>query len=126
MGFYDGLIKEEIFEKELDYKGQKKTVYFKRLTAGERINLSRGQKMLVGNKSKEHGVEVDLGEFLERTHRYLLMCNVDSEGKRIFKKIEEVQALPEDLVSALQKLADEALVEKDQEDLGNSSSETSS
>ena len=123
MGFYDNIINEEVIKRELVYKGHKQDVYFRRLTAGERIAVSRGQRMMIGNKSKENGVEVDLGDALERTQKFLMYSNVDATGTRIFRKLEDVQKLPEDLVTALQRIADEAFGEPEVE-AGNVSSKT--
>jgi hypothetical protein len=107
--FYDDMVQVSVIPRELEYRGQKKTVYFRQLTAGQRIQISRGQRMTVGSKSREEGVEVDVGESLERTHKFLAFANVDAQGNPVFKSHKEVQELPEDLVAELQRLADDAL-----------------
>lgn len=107
--FYEDLVSVNVIERTLEYRGKEKKVYFRQLTAGQRINISRGQRMTVGSKAREEGVEVDVGESLERTHKFLAYANVDAQGNPVFKNHKEVQELPEDLVAALQALADDAL-----------------
>lgn len=125
--FFDDLLTNEIFERELNYRGKTKTVYFKRLSAGERIALARGQKMTLGSGNGDgelaKSVEVDVGEAMGRTHRFLSYTVVDEKGNRVFSNESEVGKLPELLVSKLQLLAEDALQDPEEE-LGNDSTET--
>lgn len=117
--FYKDLIGNNVIEKELSYRGIKRVVFFKPLTAGQRVDISRGQRINVGgSKAAENGLEIDAGETLLRTHKFLAFCNVTADGKQIFKGVKEVGELPEDLVNELNALANEALNDEP-EDLGN-------
>jgi hypothetical protein len=109
MGAYDDMLSDSVIERTLDYNGKSKKVYFKQLTAGQRINMSRGQKFAVNARSREEGVQVDMGDTMERGHKFLLYCHVTAEGKQVFNGLKEIQDLPEDLIAKLQDLADDAL-----------------
>jgi hypothetical protein len=115
--FYSELVGQNTrVAKTLTYNGKELTVYFRRLTAGERVAITRGQKFSVG-EGKAHGVEMDAGETLERTHKFLSFVNVTETGAQVFKNAREVGELPEDLIAKLNDLANEALGEFEQ-DLG--------
>lgn len=107
---YEHLFSNAPIERELIYKSnQPERVYFKRLTAGERMALKRGQKGTI--KEGQSSFEVDLGDQDSRNHQFLAFANCDAGGKPIFKHPGEVAKLPGDLVDALIALAQDALKE---------------
>lgn len=128
--FFSDIAKTRQIPAVLDYRGQKKDVWFRPLTAAERAELSRGQKIRLKNDDAQQSadqrqiVEVDAHDIIMRTHKFLAFCCVDERGKQVFKNANEVGQLPEDLVSALNMLANEKLGDEDPGDLGNSSTET--
>lgn len=106
---YEDLINNAPVEKELEYGGQTKTVYFKQLTSGERLQLKKGQKGSV--HAGESTFEVDLGDIDARNHLLLSFSNCDKDGKPVFKTAKQVADLPGTLVDALLALCGEALKE---------------
>ncbi len=106
---YEHLINNEPIPKELVYGGKTETVYFKPLTAGERVLLKKGQKGSF--KGDESSFEVDLADFDSRNQLLLSLANCTAEGKPVFKTARQVADLPETLVEALIKLCKEALKE---------------
>lgn len=107
----------ELIERELKYKGNTETVYFRELTAGERVSLLRGQKIHSSPGDKSSVFEIDLGENTEKTHRLIQMTLVDASGKRIYKNLQELQNDPDSKIRALGRLA--ADVHKEEDDAGN-------
>lgn len=127
--FFSDIAKTRQIHAELNYRGSKKDVWFRPLTAAERAELSRGQKIRLKTEDgpqtpDQRTVEVDAHDIIMRTHKFLAFCCVDERGKQVFKNANDVGQLPEDLVSALNVLANEKLGDEDPGDLGNSSTET--
>lgn len=106
---YEHLFNNSPIARELNYNGKTETVYFKPLNAGERLQLKKGQKGTISEG--QTSFEVDLGDQDARNHKFLYFCNVDANGKRVFRSEQEVAAIPGDLVDALMKLANEALAD---------------
>jgi len=133
VSFFADIVSSSVVEKELVYKGKSKSVYFRTLTAAERADISRGQKIQLrrqeerdnGEQPQQRSIEVDAADIMHKTHRFLSYCCVDQKGAAVFKNANEVGALPEDLVSILNDLANEALTEQDPGDDLGKSSETS-
>jgi len=121
MNIYDDIVGNKVMMKTLEYRGHQKSVFFRQLTAAERVNISRGQKISLESGDRAGVREVDAGETIQRTHKFLFYCNVTEDGKQAFKTEREVGELPEDLVTALNRLANEAIEEdSEQQDLGKS------
>lgn len=106
---YEHLFNSAPVSKEIEYGGKIETVYFKRLTAGERMELRRGQKGEV--KGGESTMELDLGNIEGANHKLVYFCNCDANGKRIFKTLSEVASLPGDFFDVLFVACNEALSE---------------
>lgn len=107
MGYFDDLI-EGVgpVEKVLEYNGKSKPVFFRRITALERVKLARGQKVSVGDGKGT--TELDLGELAANRHMLVLFATITEDGKQVFNGLPEVQKLPDDLVGKLAVLAQEA------------------
>lgn len=127
--FFADFVKNRILAATLTYRGSSKEVFFRPLTAAERAELTRGQKIRLnsesasGERPESKVVEVDAHDIIIRTHKFLAFCCVDERGKQVFKNHTAVGELPEDFVQALQTLANETLQDDDPGDLGNSSTE---
>lgn len=106
---YEHLYANTPIEKTLNFAGKTEAVYFKRLTAGQRLLLKQGQKGTV--KAGESSFDVDLGDVDARNHRMLAFSNCTADGKPVFKTPREVGDIPEDLCNALVLLMLEAIAE---------------
>jgi hypothetical protein len=111
--YYEDLVDTAPVARELKYRGKTKTVYFRRLDAGQRLKLVAGQKMAFGADGQRGSMEMDMGEISRNRHQLVQFTNVSEVGAPIFNTLDEVQALPDSLVSALAQLADE--VNKDED-----------
>lgn len=107
----------ELIERELKYKGKAETVYFRELTAGERVSLLRGQKIQTSPGDKKAVIEIDLGENTEKTHRLIQMTLVTAAGDRVYKNLAALQNESDSKIRALGRLA--ADVHKEDDDAGN-------
>lgn len=121
--FFADIIDTAPIEREITYRGKTKTVWFRRLEAGERLDLLRGMRYQAANSAdgKKKGTgstsfEMDLGEQEERKHKLVAFCVVDERGERVFKNPAEVRKKPDDLVSLLYA---EATAVNDSGDAGN-------
>lgn len=112
--FYSELLDDAPVAREVKHNGKTKTVFFRRLTAGERMKLVAGQRMQMGEGKR--AMELDLGEVTRNRHMLVQFCNVTEDGKQVFSRLADVQALPEWLVDQLSAHADE--VNRDETDAG--------
>lgn len=104
---YEHLYQNTPIEKTLEYNGHSETVYFRHLTAGEQIELKRGNKGTVHEGKATF--ELDWGDVDARNKLMLYFSNCDANGKRVFKNRNEVDALPGPLFAKLVDLCTEAL-----------------
>lgn len=106
---YEHLVSNTPISRDLNYRGKTEKVYFRTLTAGERIQLKKGQKGSV--KAGESTFEVDLADMDIRNHLLLSFANCFEDGRPVFKNAKQVGDLPEDLIAELLKLCEDALKE---------------
>ena len=92
--------------REVEVGGQTGTVYFRRISAGEREKLVHGMKMS-HKPGAGTSVEVDLGENERQRHLLVRYSVCDEDGKPFFKNIDAVQKLPNTVVSVLSRYAEE-------------------
>src|SRR5688572_23369207 len=91
--------------------GKEQTAYFRRITAAERIKLSKGKRVVVGETNT---MDVDIGDLLSNRHQLVQFATVKEDGSQVFRKLDDVQVLPDWLVNQLAQFADE--VNKEDED----------
>ena|SRR5690606_25703347 len=96
---YEHFGTSEPIAKEITYRGTTSTVYFKPLTAGERMQLKKGQVGTV--QEGKSSFDLDLGDIDAKNHQQLYFSNCDENGKRIFNNQSEVGKLPGGLFDAL-------------------------
>lgn len=101
-------------EKEFTYRGETTTVYFRELTAGEQLNLSRGYKSVFRDGSSE--VELDFFAEGERGHKLLQMMLVDVDGKNVYSNVAKLREENTSKIAKLVKMANEASKEFSDED----------
>ena len=114
--FSDLLAGQGPVAREVEYRGNKKTVHFRRITAGERVKLAAGQKIAYGG-DKRGSMEMDLGDVAKNRHLLVQFSVVKENGAQVFDSLADVQKLPEDLVEALHKHAE--AVNEEAGDAGN-------
>lgn len=110
------IIDDTPIEKELNYNGKTRPVFFKRLTGDQRLQLVRGQRGSV--KDGATSFELDMGDQVARAQLMTSFSLCDVDGKPLYKNVGDFRREPEGLINALTNLCAEAL--KDEDDLGNS------
>jgi hypothetical protein len=108
---YEHLIQNNPIPRELNYGGKTETVYFRRLTAGERMQLKRGRKGSV--KDGETSIEMDFADIDAGNHLLLTFAHCKEDGTPVFKTAKQVADLPASLVDALLSLCADAIKEDD-------------
>lgn len=105
--------------REVTYRGETGTVYFRKISAGEREKLLQGLKMS-HQPGKDQGIiELDLGANEHQRQLLVLFSVCNENGGRFFKNLEAVQKLPHSSFNALAKHAEE-VNSFEEEDLGKS------
>ena len=97
----------------IEHAGKTKTVYFRRITGAERVKLLAGKRVNVGDCNT---MDLDLADVLRNRHQLVQFSACQEDGKPLFKSLEEVQALPDWLLTALAEHADD--VNKDEDTAG--------
>lgn len=105
--FLTALITENpVVEREIVVRGQTGAAFFKRITAGERAQLVKGQKVSSGSGGSTT-VEIDVGESVAAQHLLVQFAVCNADGSRRFKTLREVQAAPADVIGVLYAIASE-------------------
>lgn len=103
--------------REIVLSGKTVTAFFKRITAGQRAQLLKGQR--VSTKAGEGStVEIDLGDNESTKLQMVQFCVVTEDGKPFFKTLGEVQRLDASKVNVLYRHVQE--VNAEDEDAGKS------
>lgn len=104
-------LQSPVIEREINYNGQTRPVYFKRITGGDRLKLNRGQTMTAtgggGGERSQASMSMDMGDITERKLMLVAFSNCDEEGNKIFRNAEQVRDLEDQLIELLHKHAEE-------------------
>lgn len=103
--------------REVTIDGETGTVWFRRITAGQREQLLKGMKMSHSPGKDKGVVEIDLGANEHQRQLLVAFSVCDQSGARLFKNVEAVQKLPHRKFVALARHAEE-VNRSDEEDLG--------
>lgn len=103
--------------RELTVDGEKGTVYFRRITAGQREMIVKGMKVSY-NKDSGSSVDIDLAENERQRHMMVLYSVCHENGKRYFSDLKEVKNMPSNVVTALAATAGEINQDDGDEDPG--------
>lgn len=115
MGYFDELTEGDVpVARTVTYRGKEKQVWFRRITGAERLALTKGQMLKVGDG--KGSTELDLGMMNANRHLLVRFSCVTEEGKQVFNGLPEVQKLPAALVD---ELANHAQSVNDGDDAGN-------
>ncbi len=104
MSYFDDLIDSAPIERELSVRGKTVPTWWKPLTAGQRVELLRGQVVTSDGESASV-VEVDLAQSAERSQRMVVMTLCDEAGQAVYRSLKELQGEPSWLVDALVDLS---------------------
>ena len=96
--------------RELQVNGVYKTVWFRRISAAERIKLNAGVKFK-GTSDGGATFEMDQGDNLRRAHLMVHFSVVNEDGTKVFRTVEQVGDIPEPVYLALSKAAAEVNAE---------------
>lgn len=102
--------------REITVRGETGTVYFRRMSAGQREQLLKGMKVSHTPGTKKGTIDVDLSQNERQRQMMVLFCVCDEEGTARYKRIEDVAKLPSDVVTALAREAESIDHELDEED----------
>lgn len=102
--FFDDILGGGAEKRTIEYRGQKKDVWFRGITGAERIKLLEGQVMDAGGEGKP-SFKIDLGKSAENNARLVQFSTVDENGKQVFESIGDVKKMPDDLIALLYKEA---------------------
>lgn len=113
----------ETIQKELKWKPfgetetKTETVYFRELTGGETLSLTKGQTYK-GN-AKDGSVEIDVFASGEANQKRVVLSLVDASGNQVYANLKQFQAEPGRKIAALVELSREVHSEKDEDEPGN-------
>jgi hypothetical protein len=93
-------------EREVTIRGATGPAHFRRITAGERAQLVKGQKVSSGSGGTTT-VEIDVGESVASQHLLVQFSVCNADGTRRFKTLREVQSAPADVIGVLYAIASE-------------------
>lgn len=104
MSYFDDLIDSAPIERELSVRGKTVPTWWKPLTAGQRVDLLRGQVVKSDGESASV-VEVDLAQSAERSQRMVVMTLCTEDGQAVYRTLKDLQSDPSWLIDALVDLA---------------------
>ena len=102
----------ELITRNITVNGKPETIYFRELTGGDQLVLMKGQKYRGGGNK---GVEIDLGDQLERTYRMILLTLVNEDGKPVYPTLDD---LKKETAKRLKALVREARKVHEEDDEG--------
>ena len=104
MGYFSDLIDSGLIARDLTVRGKSITTYWRQVTAGQRVELLRGQVVKSDGESARV-VEVVLADSAERQQRLVQMTLCDADGSPVYPNLKALQSEPAWLVDALVRLA---------------------
>lgn len=104
--YFEDLVSNEPVERTVEHDGKSKTVWFRKINAGERLKLARGQRVTLGDQNTSK-TEIDIGDLTTRQHMLVQFSVVDENGKNVFQNVTDVQKLPNQLVDKLYQFAED-------------------
>lgn len=107
MGYFSDLIDTGLVQRDVTMRGKSVPTWWRQLTAGQRVDLLRGQTMRSDAASGGSVMEVDLAASAERNQRLVVMTLADESGRPMYGSLKELQAEPAQLVDLLVAMANE-------------------
>lgn len=98
--------------------GNKTTIgYFKRISAAQRQDLLRGQRVVTRGDGAE--IEIELGANEASKHKLVFICACNPDGTPLFNSVREVAALGASVCNALYEAAKKVNEEGEEAAAGN-------
>ena len=104
MGYFSDLIDSGLITRALTVRGKTKDTYWRPLTAGQRVELLRGQ-VIKSDGTESRVMEIVLADSAERQQKLVQMTLCTEDGTPVYKSLKELQAEPAWLADALGRLA---------------------
>ncbi len=104
MSYFDDLIDASLIQRELSVRGKTVPTWWKPLTAGQRVELLRGQ-VVKSDGETASVVEVDLAQSAERSQRMVVMTLCTEDGQAVYRALKDLQSDPSWLIDELVELA---------------------
>lgn len=92
--------------------GESQVIYIKRISAGERIKLTPGNRIAIG--ANAGNTEFTLQDLMNKQYLLVQLAIVDENGGKLFQNVDDVSRMPDALVKELHKHAEEANKEADE------------
>lgn len=97
----------------INVAGIEKTIFVKRISAGDRLKLTPGNKIAI-NAGVSSGAEFSLQDLIQKQHLLVSLAITDEKGKTLFQNAEAVAKLPDALIKELYKCAEDVNREADE------------
>lgn len=97
----------------INVAGIEKTIFIKRISAGDRLKLTPGNKIAISG-GVSSGAEFSLQDLIQKQHVLVWLSVVDEKGKPLFQNAEAVAKLPDALIKELYKCAEDVNREVDE------------
>lgn len=104
MSYFDDLIDASLIQRDLSVGGKTKKTWWRQLTAGQRVELLRGQVVRIDGESASV-VEVEMAQSAERSQRMVVMTLCTEDGQAVYRTLKDLQSHPSWLIDALVDLA---------------------
>lgn len=105
--FLKDLLEDEgVVVRPVTFKGKTGDVHFRRISAGQKAELLRGQKVQA-QSGKSSTFEIDLAENANSKAMLVLYSVANPDGSQFFKKLSEVKAIDAGKLEALYTVASE-------------------
>lgn len=107
-------------KRTIDWNGQQKDFWFKRISGDQRVKLNRGNKVTLSGEKRDpegkHQMDLDMSSFEAKRHELIhySVCKGEDDTSPLFRKVEDVARLPESAIALLWREADE--INKEVED----------
>lgn len=105
---------EALEERDVEIDGETRSVWFRRVSAGQREQLLRGLKVNHVPGENDGSIEIDLGENEHQGQLLVLFSVCKEDGKPAFRNLETVRKIPHRKFKILLKHAE--AVNKDMAD----------
>lgn len=92
--------------------GESQVIYIKRISAGDRIKLTPGNRIAIG--ANAGNTEFTLQDLMNKQHLLVQLAIVDENGGKLFQNVDDVSRMPDALVKELYKHAEEVNKEADE------------
>lgn len=99
-------------KRTINILGESQDIYIKRISAGDRIKLTPGNRIAIG--ANAGNTEFTLQDLMNKQHLLVQLAIVDENGGKLFQNVDDVSRMPDALVKELYKHAEEVNKEADE------------